>query len=176
MKQEICVQSIMKSRQHKNGPKRGSLWCCRPGFWLKTVEAAEDRRFCSVSVPRGRVQCHSQIFGGVSRVGSAMTGYIGSAIQVSSLPVTPNGVLKFPLTLAHSLYSSHCHTGFLQTERETEQRQTSSLSCTFSSQGTARSEGIMNSHHTRTPLFHLPKWRLMLPWRSDSLKHINKKC
>lgn len=159
----------MESRPPRNGPKSRSLWCWRP--W----KANEDRRFCRVLVLRGRVQCHSQIFGEISRVGSAMTGYTGSAIQVSSLPGTPYGALKFTLTLAHSLYSSHCHTGSLQTGREAQQRQTSSLSCTFSSQGAARSGGNLNSHQTRTPLFHMPKWRFMLPWGSDSLKHINKK-
>lgn len=93
----------------------GSLWCCRPGFWLKTMEAEEDRRFCRVLVPGGRVQCHSQIFSEISRVGSAMTGYTGSAIQVPVLPGTPYRALKLTLTLAHSLYSSYCHTGSLQT-------------------------------------------------------------
>lgn len=90
------------------------------------------------------------------------------------LPGTPYGVLKFTLTLPHRLHSSHCHSGSFQTGGETQQRQTPSLSCTFSSQGTARSGGNMNSHHTRMPLFHLPKWRFMLPWGSDFLKHIKK--
>lgn len=50
------------------------------------MEAGEDRRFGRVSVPRGRVQCHSHIFDEISRVGSVVTGYTGSGLQFAWNP------------------------------------------------------------------------------------------
>lgn len=120
-------------------PKEAS--CCRPGFWPRTTVTEEDRRRCRPFVPKGRKQCHNQIFGEISRVGSAMTSHARSAIQVSRLPEAYYGLLKFTLALLHSLYSSSCHTVSLQAVREMQQRQTLSFSCAFSSQVTARSGG-----------------------------------
>lgn len=110
MKQEICESSRIKSRSSRNGPKRHSLWCCRPEFWPRTIVTEEDKRCCRPLVQRDRKQCHNQVFGEISRVGSAMTSYARSVIRVCSLPEAHYGLLKFTLALLQSLYSSYWHT------------------------------------------------------------------
>lgn len=99
----------------------------------------EDRRSCRPSVPKDREKCHNQILGEISRVGSTMTCYAKSVIQLSSLPEALYGLLKCTLVLLHSLYSSYCNTGSLQ--ELGEMQQTLSSSHAFSSQVTARSGG-----------------------------------
>lgn len=139
VEQESCDSSCIKSRSSRNGPKRGRLWCCRPGFWPRTMVTEEDRMCCRPLVPKDRKQCHNQVFGEIRRVESAMTSHARSAFQVSSLPEAHYRLFNFTLALLHSLYSSYSHTVSLLAVREMQQRQTLSFSCAFSSQVTARS-------------------------------------
>ena len=128
----------------------------------------EDRRCYRLLVLKDRKQHHNQIFGEISRVGTAITNYARSVIQVSSLPEAHFGLLKFTLALLHSLYSSYCHAVPPGSEGDSA-KANSFLLCFFFTVNCQKWWEHVNAHHIRTLLFNSPEWGFMLPWELDPL-------